>query len=274
MRLQGGCDLEIIATGDEILFGRILDTNSNWIVRKALEIGVRPRRVTIVGDEVEEIARATTEALDRDSRFIIFTGGLGPSSDDLTVESIGLALDRKVTLDPGTVDRIREAYHRRGFKDTSRGERMARILEGSKPIPNLVGMATGMMMEEDGKLIVALPGVPDEMKAMFNNHVAPLLEENASCRFLAKTVLVTMVWKDFFPMYRQLQRDFTDVYIKNVATPPTDDEERSKVKGIKVDLVLGAATQREAEEKMEAFLEEYQRRIDDAGGGKITLVGS
>lgn len=272
MRLQGGCDIEIIATGDELLFGRTLDTNSNWIAKRAAELGARLRRVTMIGDEPEEIAKAALEALGRGGKFIIFTGGLGPSQDDLTVESIGRALGRRVVLDPGAAEKIREVYRRRGITDTRRGERMARILEGSRPVPNPVGMATGMMLEEGGKIIITLPGIPQEMKGMFDQTVAPLLEEKTGCRLLARAVNVRMVWKDFFPVYRRLQRDFPDIYIKNAATPPQADEERVKVKEIKVDLVLEAPTQEEAEEEMDALLEEYQRRIDEAGGGEIIPI--
>ncbi|RLI07703.1 competence damage-inducible protein A [Candidatus Bathyarchaeota archaeon] len=270
MRLQGGYSVEIIATGDEILFGRIVDTNSSWIARRASEIGARLRRITCVGDDVAEIAQALREALARDSDLVIFTGGLGPSEDDVTVQAIGRAVGRRVELDPEEVERIRARCAELGVDSTPRREQMARILEGSKPLPNIVGMATGMMLREGGTTIVALPGVPEEMKAMFDAHVAPMIEENAASRFLARTVTVRIVWKDFFPLYRSTLRDFPDVYLKNEATPPLRAGEREKVHDIKVDIVVEASSKPECERKMDAFLKEFRRRIEASGGELIT----
>ena len=102
---------------------------------------------------------------------------------------------------------------------------------------------------------------------MFDEHIAPVLEAEAKHKLLGHTYGVSMVWKDFFPVYTQLQNDYPEIYIKNAATPPEAEEERSKVKEIKVDIVVQGTTKREAEEKMEAFMAEYKRRIDAAGGG-------
>jgi len=81
-----------------------------------------------------------------------------------------------------------------------------------------------------------------------------------------------MVWKDFFPLYRKMQVAYPDVYIKNAATPPVEDEDRDKVHTIKVDFVLEASTFDEAERSMEKLLEDYRRRIDEVGGGEMNLI--
>lgn len=266
MRRRGGYNVEIIATGDEILFGRIVDTNSSWIERRAAELGARIRRVTCVGDDVDEIAGALQEALTRRNDLIIFTGGLGPSEDDLTVEAIGRAVGRRVVLDQGAVEKIRRGYAERGVRSTARLERMGRVLEGSKAIPNPVGMATGMMLLEGGAVIMTFPGVPAEMKGMFDEYAAPLIERGAGSKFVARTVTARMVFRDFFPMYRRMLRDHPDVYIKNASTPPEDAEERAKVKEIKVDIIVEGATRFESEEKMEAVLEEFRKRIEALQG--------
>jgi hypothetical protein len=109
------------------------------------------------------------------------------------------------------------------------------------------------------------------MQAMFDQHIAPIVEGRAKSVFLARTLTVSMVWMDFFPVYRQLQADYTEVYIKNAATPPEADEDRKKVTSIKVDIVLEAPTMDEAEARMDVLLLEYQRLIDAAGGGTIEL---
>jgi len=149
---------------------------------------------------------------------------------------------------------------------------MTRILEGSEAIQNHVGMSVGMKLLHMGKLIFTLPGVPLEMQGMFNEYIAPVLESEAKHKLLGHTYGVSMVWKDFFPLYTQLQKDYPDIYIKNAATPPEAEEERSKVKEIKVDIVVQGNSMSEAEEKMTAFMAEYQRRMEEAGGGTIRRI--
>jgi molybdenum cofactor synthesis domain-containing protein len=272
MNPRGSCRVEVIATGDEIMYGRIIDTNSNWIARKVTELGGTLRRVTMIGDEPELISSTLQEALDRDAHFVIFTGGLGPSEDDLTVDSIGATLGKKPVIDDPTAATIKDVYTKRGITspaDHARGERMARILEGSDPMRNRVGFSVGMKISHKGKTIFTLPGVPSEMKGMFEEHIAPLIEEKATSKLLARTLKVSMVWKEFFPLYRELQEAYPEIYIKNAATPPMEGENRDNVHTIKVDIVVEAPTLEAAAGKMDAFLAEYQRRINALSGGEI-----
>ena len=265
---KGSPRVELIATGDELIYGRILDTNSNWLAKRLTEIGAELRRVTMVGDDYDDMRDALIGALDRDAEIIIFTGGLGPSEDDFTVDAIGRALSKAVINDPIGFQKIKEIYERRG-SDLKRGARMTRILEGSEAMQNHVGMSVGMKLLHMGKLIFTLPGVPQEMQGMFNEHIAPVLEAEAKHKLLGHTYGVAMVWKDFFPVYTKLQTDYPEIYIKNAATPPEAEEDRSKVKEIKVDIVVQGNSTHEAEERMTSFMAEYKRRVDEAGGGTI-----
>jgi len=277
MKPTGSVNIEIIATGDELIYGRILDTNSHWISKRVAEMGARLRRVTMIGDEPEIIASTLNEALLRDAHFVILTGGLGPSEDDLTVDSIGMALGRATVIDEEGAGKIEAVYLKRGIADEAqiaRGRRMARILDGSNAMQNPVGFAVGMAIDVGGKTVCTLPGVPDEMKGMFDAHVAPMIQSQATSVFLAKTYHISMIWKDFFPLYRQMQIDYPDIYIKNAATPPVEGEDRDKVHTIKVDFVLEAPTHEQAVEKMEAFLADYKKRIDELGGGEMDLLSA
>jgi molybdenum cofactor synthesis domain-containing protein len=272
MKPKGSVNIEIIATGDELLFGRVLDTNSHWLAKKITGIGANLRRVTIIGDEPEVIALTLKEALERDAHFILFTGGLGPSNDDITVSSIGTVLGKKTIIDEKGAEKIRIVYRDRGITDNEsikRGELMARILENSEAMQNPIGFSVGMMLNYFGKTICTLPGVPVEMKSMFDKYVAPVIRKRAKSIFEVRAIKVKMVWKDFFPLYRELQRDYPNIYIKNAATPPVRGEDRNKVHTIKVDLVLEAPTSKIAIHMMDTFLEEYRRRIDEIGNGEI-----
>lgn len=275
MKPTGSVNLEIIATGDELIYGRILDTNSHWIAKRVAEMGAHLRRVTMIGDEPEIIASTLNDALLRDAHFIVVTGGLGPSADDLTVDSIGMALGREIIIDEEGAEKIEASYRKRGITDEAsinRGRRMARVLKGSNPMQNPVGFAVGMAIEVAGKTVCTLPGVPDEMKGMFDAHVAPRIQSESTSVFLAKTYNISMVWKEFFPIYRQMQIDYPDIYIKNAATPPVEGEDRERVHTIKVDFLLEAQTHDEAEEKMKDFLADYRSRIDASGGGRMDLI--
>ncbi len=273
MKHKGSPKVEIIATGDELIYGRVLDTNSNWLSKRLAEIGAELRRVTMVGDDYGDIDDVLHGALHRDSEIILFTGGLGPSEDDFTVDAIGRALGLSVVLDQTTIDKIIGIYTRRGTADTAsiaRGSRMARILEGSKPLSNSVGMSVGMMLEYEGKLIFTMPGIPAEVLGIFNEHVAPIIEAKSTQKLVGRTFNVTMAWRDFFTLYRQIQAEFPEIYIKNAATPPSkEDEDRSMVRTIKVDIVVQDETREKAERKMNEFVELYQKRIDATSGGTI-----
>jgi len=261
-----GYSLEIIVTGDEILFGRILDSNSNWLARRAAELGAHLRRITTVGDEIDDIASVLGDALARSNDLIIFTGGLGPSEDDLTVVAIAQAVGRDIVIDQGAFEKIKRSYERRGFTNLERGVRMARIVEGSKAMNNPVGLSTGMMLQIADTLIVTFPGIPVEMKAMFDESVAPLIESRAQTRFTAKTMTAKVVFGEFFPIYRAMHTDYPDVYIKNAATPPEEDSERVKVREIKVDLVVEAPSVEECEALMDEVVSDFRRRIEGKNG--------
>lgn len=275
MKPTGSVNVEVIATGDELIYGRIVDTNSNWIAKRVAEMGAHLRRVTMIGDEPDLIGSTLKEALKRDAHFIIVSGGLGPSQDDLTVDSIGTALGKGTIIDEEGAAKIEATYRKRGITEQAtidRGRRMARILEESKPMQNPVGFSVGMMLDIGGKTICTLPGVPSEMKGMFDAHIAPMIMNQTNTVFAARTYNVSMVWKDFFPLYREMQQDYPEVYIKNAATPPVEDEDRNEVHVIKVDFVLEADTPEKAEKDMEDLIADYMNRIEKAGGGEMLLI--
>jgi len=127
-----------------------------------------------------------------------------------------------------------------------------------------------MMLREGGTTIVTFPGIPVEMQAMFEEHVKPLIEENAASRFVARTVTARVVFRDFFPVYRGMQGDYPDVYLKNAATPPESPEGRLRVHDIKVDVVVEGGTREEGEARMAEVLGEFGRRLGEVGGELLT----
>ena len=170
---------EIISIGDEMIRGARLDTNTQWLSRRLAEIGVDVQFHTTVGDTLAHNTDVFRIAIRR-ADIVVATGGLGPTRDDLTREAIAESLGRPLTLDAGSLERIREMFSRRGREMPERNNVQAMFPLGAVPIVNPQGTAPGIDMmatREDGteSRIFSLPGVPAEMKTMFDDSVAPAI---------------------------------------------------------------------------------------------------
>src|SRR5437588_3418434 len=166
---------EIIAIGSELLTPHRTDTNSLWLTERLNSIGINVHQKTIVGDEEERLEEAIRDALRR-SDVIISTGGLGPTEDDITRKVFARVTGRQLTLDYKVLAGIRERFSSRGFQMTPNNERQALIPQGGKVLPNPNGTAPGIQLEQEGKLVVLLPGPPRENQPMFDHFVMADLE--------------------------------------------------------------------------------------------------
>ena len=126
-----------------------------------------------------------------------------------------------------------------------------------------------MELVEGGATVMMFPGVPGEMKAIFDAYAAPLIEGGTTSRFAANTVVVRVVFRDFFPVYRGMQADYPGVYIKNAGTSPEGPGERVQVKEITVDVVVEGGSREESEVTLGEVLEEFDRRLGEVGGRLI-----
>ncbi|MGQ9678251.1 MAG: CinA family nicotinamide mononucleotide deamidase-related protein [bacterium] len=156
---------EVVVVGDELIAGRVVDTNSATIARALLRCGVEVGRVIRVGDDEAAIKRSVASAL-VSSRLVFVIGGLGPTSDDLTLRAVSRLLDRKVVLDRNSLKQIRAQFAHRRMAVPALAKRQAFVLSGAKVFPNPVGMVPGSVIEHQGSIIVLLPGVPAELKAL------------------------------------------------------------------------------------------------------------
>jgi len=181
-----GSNVEIICVGNELLIGKTLNTNAHWLAKKATTLGLAVKRITVVGDDVKEIAQAVREAIQRKPAFIITTGGLGPTFDDKTLEGVAEALERRLKRNKEALKMVEEKYKQYvaegrmdRFEMTPHRVKMATLPEGSKPLKNPVGTAPGVVAECKGVTLVMLPGVPQEMMAIFEESVEPMLRKAA-----------------------------------------------------------------------------------------------
>ncbi len=174
-------DAEILAIGSELLLGTTVDTNTAYLSSQLASIGVNVYRTTIVGDNTERIAACVRDALGR-ADLLLCTGGLGPTVDDVTRDGVALALGRPLEFQPALLEQIaaRFAAMRRTMSESNR--RQAYIPQGARAIPNPVGTAPSFLVEDQQGTVIVLPGVPSEMRYLFEHAVQPYLRDERGVR--------------------------------------------------------------------------------------------
>src|ERR1700679_642835 len=165
---------EIIAVGSELLTPNRFDTNSLFLTAQLNEVGIPVVHKAVVGDSPEEIRRSFRNAMDR-ADIVISSGGLGPTDDDRTRQAVAALLGRKLVRDEATLLKIQERFRRFGRPMPEINLRQAMVVEGSIPLPNSRGTAPGLWIEEKSHILVLLPGVPQELRALMEEHVKPRL---------------------------------------------------------------------------------------------------
>ncbi len=164
----------VVAVGSELLGPGRRDTNGEWLIARLFDLGIETSWRATIGDDAPRIARVVRAAMD-DAGVVLLTGGLGPTEDDRTREAVALALDTSLTRDPAMADRIAALFAAHGRVAGPRQVRQAHRPSGMEWIDNPLGSAPGLLLERDSGLVAALPGVPAEMRAMFDASVAPRL---------------------------------------------------------------------------------------------------
>ena len=165
---------ELLTIGDEILYGQIVDTNSQWMSVALDHVGIKVVRKTTVGDREDEILSAFREAEGR-ADVILITGGLGPTSDDLTKPCLAKYFNCELRIDEAALATIKAFFASRGRELTETNKQQAALPVCCTPVPNPIGTAVGMWFEKNGKVFVSMPGVPHEMKRMMSERVIPKL---------------------------------------------------------------------------------------------------
>jgi len=186
---MSGNSVAIVAIGDELLLGQTVDTNSAWLAEQVAEIGLRPVLHLTVGDDAERIAWALRTAADT-ARVVLVTGGLGPTADDLTRQGLASAMGVQLHLDEECLRQIREYFAWRGREMPEANRSQAMIPAGAAAIRNSCGTAPGIRAELGGSLVFVMPGVPREMREMFQNSVRPELTRLAGGRAIVSRTLL------------------------------------------------------------------------------------
>lgn len=184
---------EIISIGDELLIGQVINTNASWMGEQLFLNGIDLQQVTTIGDQPEHLHQAIRSALER-VQFIFLTGGLGPTSDDLTKPALCSFFDVPLVFHPDAYDQVQALFARRGMAVTERNKQQAMLPVNCKAVANHNGTAPGMWFDVEDAVIVSMPGVPFEMRPMFAEQVIPELKKRfATSHYLFKTVMTTGV---------------------------------------------------------------------------------
>ena len=216
--------IEIICIGTELLIGKTLNTNAHWLAKRVTALGLNVRRITNIRDEIDEISQVIQETLQRKPLFTIICGGLGPTFDDKTLEGVAKALGCKIEVNKDALKMIEEKYQRYvkeglidKFELTPPRVKMAKLPKGAKPLFNPVGTAPGVIIKHGDTSIIALPGVPSEMMAIFENSVIPILKVAAGDKTFFETSLDVrgVLESDIAPLIDKVMHDNSYIYVKS-----------------------------------------------------------
>ncbi|HEX9959284.1 MAG TPA: CinA family nicotinamide mononucleotide deamidase-related protein, partial [Fibrella sp.] len=228
---------EVITIGDEILFGQIIDTNTQWISTELTNIGIRTVRKTSVGDEADVILAALTEAAAR-ADVVIITGGLGPTKDDITKKTLcqffGVGMVRNQTA----LELVTTFFEKRGREMTDLNRMQADLPENAEYIQNDWGTAPGMWFDHDNTVYISLPGVPFEMKSLMTYRMLPKLKERFEMPVIRHKIIRTIgigesflaerieAWEDALPPHIRLAYlpSFGQVKLRLTATGSDNDQ--------------------------------------------------
>ena len=233
---------EILSIGTELLLGHITDTNASWLAQQLGPLGIDLFYVSTVGDNLERLTARLAQARER-SDLVIMTGGLGPTEDDVTREGIAAVLHETPLVDQQLEASLRAFFASRGILMPERNIKQAWTLPSVTILANPIGTAPGWWAERDDKVLVAMPGVPYEMKRMWQNEVLPRLRLRTGESLFTRILRVAGMGESSVEerldavlhsanptVATYAKRDAVDVRI--TAKAPTTDEARAMVEGI------------------------------------------
>ncbi len=251
----------IISVGNELLNGRIVNTNLAWLSRKLILDGYLVRCALTVRDDCEDIVMAFRLAVDKGASLIVSTGGLGPTFDDMTSECLSKALGRRHVLNEEALRMVEEKYARRNLPMTEHRVKMAMMPENARPIYNAVGTAPGVMVEEGPTLILALPGVPSEMMDIFERVEGLIRSRAPPMSYVSVDLVVRGVPEsEAAPLIEEAMRRFS-VYVKS---HPSGQELGLPI--LRVNVTSSSPSEEEARLNVEGALRLLSERFRERGG--------
>lgn len=217
----------VLVIGNEILDGVILDTNTQWIIQQLKPLNYIVAEALTIRDNTSEIAKAINRMKGDAVQLVITTGGLGPTYDDMTLLGVSEAFNLPMELNDEAykiVERQYRGFYERGVVDTPEitdsRRKMAVFPLGATPLDNRAGGAPGVLLAIDGMQIVSLPGVPSELKWIFENQLTPLLKQQVQGHYYEKIIHLKLRDESTLaPLIDEAKKQYPDVYIKSMVKP-------------------------------------------------------
>lgn len=247
---------EIIAVGTELLLGQIVNTNAQYLSQELASIGIDVYFQTVVGDNVERLSQAIKLGSER-ADLLIFTGGLGPTQDDLTKDAVAAVLGRSLHIDRMAMDNIDRFFQGRFVPMTENNRRQALAIDGGTPLPNETGLAVGNAVAENGKFYILLPGPPSELKPMFEQQAKPWILQHVLTQ---EEPLYSKMLKFAGIGESGLETRLLDL-VENQSDPTLAPY--AKESEVTIRISTKAKTQSEAMEKLDKLKEEIASRLSD-----------
>jgi len=255
----------MLTVGKELLIGRTLNTNVLWVGKRLARLGSMLKEVTVVDDDLGEIAAAYRTIAARSPEFLIVAGGLGPTPDDMTLKGIALGRGVLIRRSAKALKLIKEHYARRGLRMelTPARLKMSMLPSGAEPVPNPVGTAPGARLVAGGTTVYCLPGVPAEMREMFKMSVEPVVKERLGelHRKYVTMKIEGVLESALAPVIAAELRKHPGAYIKS---HPRGIKEG--VSQIELDIAVVSEDEGFAEEEGDRIAEEMSRAVLLAGG--------
>jgi len=246
---------EIISIGSEILRGQIIDTNANFIAKKLVELGIDLEHISVVSDNLESLLSTLKLALQR-ADLIITTGGLGPTEDDITYQTIARALNLKLIKHPEAEENLKRILEKINKAISPSNLKQVYLPEGAKIIINQYGTAPAMILEKDNKIICSFPGVPHEMKNLIEENLIPYLKEKFPPSIIkkSKTLRITGLGES---SVNELIRDYINKqsnFSFGIYANPED---------IQVQITTQALTEKETDKLLQSSVNQLTKILDN-----------
>ncbi len=239
---------EVISIGTELLMGEITDTNASFIASQLPPLGIRLQRVSQLGDDLDVLSEAFSRGLDR-SDIVFTTGGLGPTKDDLTREAIARALGQEMVVQDDLLQHLKGYFHNRGWEMPATNIKQATLIPSAQSIPNRLGTAPGWWVEQDGKIIVSMPGPPSELHGIWDEEVVPRLRQKVRGEvIITRTIKTTGLSEggldEMVSQYLGGENPYLGIYAKSdgihlriIARAPDEEAARRLVEPVELGLV-------------------------------------